>query len=139
MAYAARELLSSSDQDRFPRAKPKPDTGVIVGTLAAVGAAPTYPVLTPMAFNTSTAKWVVWTSGGANGTGKVSGFVYPDAVVTDAANEVMAQLLVDGVVHLDDLEVPSGETLANLKIALRTPTTRSVKLHVEGLDAFIPG
>lgn len=137
MALATRELFSDNDQGAGLRAKARED-GVKVGTFANVALGPTLAKLTPLAFNTSTKKWVAWTTGGANGTGVIGGFAWPDAVVLDATGEVQGQILVNGVVHLDDIAVPSGETLANLKTAIKSPTTRSVRLDIQGLADIQP-
>jgi hypothetical protein len=132
MAYATRELLNTQERDPYPRIKPAPD-GVRVVTLAAVGAAPTYAVGTPMAYNTATNKWVVWTSGGANGTGTISGFIYPDEIETDAADDVMCPLMQQGTIDYADVVLPAGETDANLKTALRSGP-RALGLIITGLS-----
>lgn len=137
MAYADRELFVQDDAvPAKPRIYPR-EGGVVVGTLAAVGAAPTYLKMTPMAFNTATNLWVVWTSGGGNNTGVVGAILYEEITV-DAADTVHAQLMTDGEFHIDDIAVPSGETLANLKTALKNPATRNQLLRVQGLPAVWP-
>lgn len=132
MAYTTRELVSEQTRDPYPRIKPYED-GVSVGTISNVGAAPTYEVGTPMAYNTSTNEWVMWTNGGANGTGVVGAIVYPDKIVVDATNDVLAPLMLKGQIHIDDVLVPSGESAANLLAALKAPATRSPHLDINGM------
>lgn len=130
MAYQNPEHYLSVDRVPFSRCIPE-----IVGekTIAAIGAAPTLTRLMPMAYNTSTNKWVVWTNGGANGTGTILAFIWPDEVPTDAANDTLAVMLLAGELHFDDIPVPSGETSANLKTALRSGP-RTVDFTIRGLD-----
>lgn len=135
MALATRELFQSSDRDPYPRVMADQD-GVKVCMFAAVGAAPEYAALTPVAFNTATAKWVIWASGGANETGIVRGFVYPDAVQTDAADDVHGQVMTHGIVHYDDVVLPAGQLQADLATALKAPATRGVGLKVQGLEGI---
>ncbi|MCZ2418668.1 MAG: head decoration protein [Burkholderiales bacterium] len=132
MAYATRELVSEQERDPYPKIHPAPG-GVQVKTFAPTTPAATYPVGTPLAFNTSTNKWVVWTNGGSNGTGTVKGFVYPDAVTTDGTNDVMAPVLLLGEIPYEDIVLPAGESADNLKTALRSGP-RDIGLHVTGLD-----
>lgn len=130
MAYQDNELFSSASRDSSLRVFPK---SIAPKTLAAAAGGPTLPALTPLAFNTSTNKWVVWTNGGSNGTGTISGFLWPDAVTLDATDDTLAQVLMAGDVHYEDIPVPSGETLANLKTALRSGP-RALGLMIKGLD-----
>lgn len=132
MTFATRELLSTQERDPFPRIKPD-EGGVQPKTLAAVGAAPTYEVGTPLAYNTSTEKWVVWTHGGPNGTGTIKGILYPNEAEIDDTDDVIAQVMLQGEIHWDDVVVPSGETEANLKTALRSGP-RDIGIRVVGLD-----
>lgn len=115
MTYATNNLVSSVTS--IPATTRTIPRSIHPKTLAAVGAAPLYAVLTPMAYNTSTNKWVIWANGGANGTGTIGGFLNEPAQ-TDASNDVIANMVMSGQIHVDDVPVPSGQTLANLKIAL---------------------
>lgn len=128
MAYNPNELFSSASKADtlrvFPRAIQPKTFAAGSGTLAK---------LCPVAFNTSTNQWVVWTNGGANGTGTISGFVWPDAVVLDSDEEVIGNVLMQGRVHYADIPVPTGETADNLKTALRSGP-RGLGLIIEGLD-----
>lgn len=102
---------------------------------ANVGAAPLYPVLTPVAYDTSVDKWKVWANGGANGIGTIRGFVWPDPVQTHATGEVIGNILFAGRVNRDDIPVPAGETQNNLDAALvaGAPSLRENGIIVEGL------
>lgn len=129
MAYASRKLLNQDgpfpQQLRAQATTIQPKTfGTGTGTLER---------LTPVAFNTSTNKWAVWTHGGGNGTGTISGFVWPDAVTLDATGDVIGQVMLAGRVHYDDIALPYGEIADNLKAALRSGP-RALGIFVEGLD-----
>lgn len=89
--------------------------------------------LTPVAFNSSTEFWVVWTNGGANDTGTIRGFVWPDDVQLDAGGEVLGQVLIEGKVHYDDIVLPAGEMQANLDTALITPGADGLSLRDRGI------
>lgn len=96
----------------------------------------TFAELTPVAFNTSSNMWVVWTSGGSDGTGTIKGFVWPDQVVLDGSNEVLGNVLLQGKVHYDDIPVPAGETQNDLDTALRTGGLREAGIIIQGLTQF---
>lgn len=129
MAYNANELYkSASGTNPFPRCEPR----TIQPKTFASGSGTLDP-LTPVAFNTSSNKWVVWANGGANGAGTIKGFVGFDAVVLDSDEEVLGNVILEGKLHLDDIPVPSGQTLSNLKIALRSGP-RDLGLIIQGLD-----
>lgn len=100
--------------------------------IAAISGAPLLARGLPMAFNTSTSKWVVWTSGGANGTGTVSGFL-AEPHQSNATDETLAPMMMRGKIHFDDIPVPSGETSANLKTSLRSGP-RGLGIDIDGLD-----
>ena len=133
MAYTTNELASQGS-DLGPNLRVDAKT-ILPKTLSNVAGGPTLPVLTPMAFNTSTNKWVVWTNGGLNGAGTISGFLWPDQSVLDATNDVVAQMLMEGRVHHDDVPVPSGETQGNLTTALKGVTLRQKGIYIVGIDA----
>lgn len=95
----------------------------------------TLAVLTPIAFNTSTNVWVVWTNGGANGTGTIGGFVWSDDVVLDSDEEVLGNVLLEGKIHYDDIVLPGGELEADLQTALRSGL-RDKGIIVQGLTQF---
>lgn len=131
MTYATRNLVGSATDTAattrtFPtKARPK--------TLVAVGAAPLYAQLTPMAVHATTGKWAVWANAGSNNLNIISGFLL-EATQTDATNEVLAVMILAGKIHFSDIPIPSGETEANLKTALRAVTTREKGFDIEGLD-----
>ena len=135
MAYATNELYSTNDVgDRSYGVEVKT---IQPKTFAASVVSPTYPVLTPVAFNTATNFWTAWVSGGANGTGTILGFVWPDETVMDAADEVLANVLIEGKILYSDIEAAvlsrGVETAANLKTSLRSgPRTQG--LIIQGLD-----
>ncbi|MFG0317082.1 MAG: hypothetical protein ACF8XB_07415, partial [Planctomycetota bacterium JB042] len=81
----------------------------------------------------TTGKWVVWTDGGANGTGTISGFVYPDGVVTDETDDVLGNVMIRGSIHAADVALPTGEDQADLDAALKAATLREKGIDVEGI------
>jgi len=104
-----------------------------------IAGGPTLAKLTPMAFNTSTKKWVVWDQDGTNGASVVRGFIWPDAVVTDATDDVIGQLLLTGKIHFDDLPamatVDGAATAAGWNQAMRDAQTYG--LLVEGIPSGV--
>jgi len=96
----------------------------------------TLAALTPVAFNTSTSQWVIFASGGANGTGTIKGFVWPDPVVLAAGGEVLGQVLMTGRIHLNDIPIVTGYTLAQLKTAIIASAVRNQGIIVEGMTGF---
>ena len=95
--------------------------------------------LTPVAFNTSTLKYVPWDQDGLNGTNIMEGFVWPDEVLLDAADEVLGNILLGGKLHFDDLPVATtvdaAATAAGWNAALRAAKTFG--LYVEGVPADV--
>jgi len=95
--------------------------------------------LTPVAFNTSTLKYVPWDQDGSNGTNVIEGFVWPDAIVLDGSDEVLGNVLLGGKLHFDDLpaatDVDANATAAGWNAALRAAKTFG--LYVEGVPADV--
>jgi len=101
-----------------------------------VAGSPTYLKYSPVAFNTSTGNWVIWASGGANGAGTIKGFLAEDVTVdADDGEEVLANVILKGRIHIGDVTVPAGQTLDNLKIAMRSGL-RELGFIIQGLDDF---
>jgi hypothetical protein len=92
--------------------------------------------LTPVAYNTSTGFFQIFASGGSNGTGTIDGFVWPDQIVLDGSNEVTGQVMLAGRIHLDDIPIVSGYTLAQLKTALLASIVRNKGIIIEGMVGF---
>lgn len=132
MAIEPTNLLSSTSRSAYPRIAPAPD-GVETVEFANVAGAPELAVGTPVAFKTDTRKWVDWENGGGNNEDIIRGFVYQDAIQLHATNEVLGNIMVDGIIHYDDIVLPSGEVQANLDAALKDPEKRSSLLKVQGL------
>jgi len=128
MAYATNELFSSNT----PAAPTRTIARETAPKNLAAGAG-TLAVNTPMAFNTATNFWVPWTNGGANGTGVLKGILFPDAAVLDAGGEVIAHVLIRGIVHADDVKAASAEADADVEAILRTEA-RLLGIEVQGLD-----
>ena len=90
--------------------------------------------LTAMAYNTATNFWVIWATGGANGTGTISGFMGLDGHVAHATDETTAVILLGGQIHLSDIPVVGG-TLAQIKAAIIS-SDLSKKWIVQGMENF---
>jgi len=93
--------------------------------------------LTPVAFNTSTLQWVPWDADGANSTDAIRGFVWPDALTLDASDEVIGNILREGLVHFGDLpaydDVDGAASAAAYNAALRA--AQSWGLYVQEIPA----
>ena len=128
MAYADHEKFSSlAGLGSEERVAP---TAILPKTLAAGSG--TLARLTPVAYNTSTDKWVAWTNGGANGTGTISGFLNEE-VTLDASDELIANVILTGKIHAADVALPSGESQGNLDTALKAASLREKGMIVQGL------
>lgn len=129
MAYEPNQLLKH-DGDINPQ-KRTISTQTEPRTLAP-GSGVVEP-LTPLAFNTSTNKWVVWTHNGSNGTGTIAGFLWSDPVTLHSTLDVLGQVMLRGQVQFQDIVIPYGQIEANLKAALRSGP-RTLGLEIKGLD-----
>lgn len=113
-----------------------------VGTLAGQTDAPLLPKGTPLAWNTSTGMWTVFTQGGTNGTNAIRGFVQDaGGVQTHATNEVQVVVMLEGEIHRDDVNTAAIRAVlggspseANIDTALQSQTLRELGIHVRGLD-----
>lgn len=129
MAVQPRDLRT--DNGAYSKQKRMLATHTIVGTFA--NGSGTLAPLTPVAFNTSTKKWVVWANGGSNDTNAVKGFVWHNPVTLHSTNDVQGIIMLRGRIHMADIVLPAGEDLDNLKNALRA-NARLLGIDVEGLD-----
>lgn len=68
----------------------------------------------------------------SNGADVIRGFLHPDALTLAAAEEVLGQVMLEGTIHYEDIPLPAGETVADLKAALRSGL-RERGIHVQGL------
>jgi len=118
MAFADNELFESPVEVKsFPsviaeKIQPK--------TFAGEAGADLLALLTPLGFNTVTGFWEVWADAGANGIDVIRAFVWADPVQLDAADEVIGNVLMAGTINYDDIVLPSGELVADLKAALQS-------------------
>lgn len=78
------------------------------------------------------------TVGLGDGTGayEIAGFIWPDAVQTDADEQVLGQVLMAGILHFDDIPVVSGYTSNQLKEALRNGGVREKGFTIQGLTGI---
>jgi len=115
MAYAANELVGALTS--VPGSLRVWPEHIHPKTLAAVAGPPTYAKLSPMAFNTVTGFWVIWASGGADGTGTIGGFL-DEATLLSATGETLANMIMAGQIDYRDIPLPTGQTQPNLLAAL---------------------
>lgn len=130
MALETNELFASASRTVDGRIIPR---RVLVKTAAGISGAPVLDEGFPFAYNTSTKKWVPWTNGGANGTGKISAILYVKRTA-HATDDFQIVVMYEGEVHYYAIKLPSGETQPNLKAALQSLSTRSDLIVVKGLE-----
>jgi hypothetical protein len=130
MTLNSNELYASASKDPFPRIQPVHQYPKKFGPVAS---APELAVGTPVAFDTSNKRWVVWSNGGTvAGADTILGFVYPLPVQLHATEEVLGIVMMAGEIHYDDIQLPAGETEADLKTAIRA-NLAARGLYVVGL------
>lgn len=103
-------------------------TGKLAGTAVTITLTDSTTGGTTTITHTTTA------AAGVNGAGGIA-FVWPEAVVTDATNDTLANLLFAGDIHFDDIVVPAGESTSTLKAMLRK-YARALDYNIQGLDQF---
>jgi len=131
MTLRDNELYEDTSRDPFPRISPET---VKVKTFAADASETELKVGTPVAFDTGNDNWVVWSASGTGDVDEIKGFIYPDAVTLDASDESLAQVMLRGTIHFDDIELPDGESATDLREALRTDCLER-GLIIDGLEA----
>ena len=136
MTLNTNELFSSVTRGAFPRAEPAND-GIMPKTFAIDAGATVIPLMAPVAVVTASGEWVFWDDAGAvAGSQIIRGFMWEDpSITTSATEEVLANVFMLGTVHLDDIVLIAGNTLANLKTALQT-TVRERGIIVQGLELY---
>lgn len=138
MASLDPRELATSDVT-FPKVKrmaPDGSPGSVLRKRFAVdGSAREMSAGYPVAFNTSTGLWTPWASAGSNNTNKIRGFIYPDSLTLSDTLEEVGQVLTRGIIHRDDVVLPSGEIQADLDTALKA-NLREIGLTIEGLDGI---
>jgi hypothetical protein len=78
---------------------------------------------------------LVQTQAGVSTNG-IGGFLWPDALTLLAGNETLAQVLMEGEIHYDEIVLPSGSSAAQLKAQLNDGETRKRGLIIQGLPKF---
>lgn len=138
MALDPNELYVETTVDPTPQIRAY-DNGWARVTFASPAADIEYKVATPVARNSSTGHWVVWTNGGANDTGVIRGFVYRDSVNAVNGYETIGVVMIAGEVLATDVVLPAGETQGNLDTALAAikKTTGIDRLDVVGIDGLV--
>lgn len=137
MALDPNELRSEETRTAYPRIHPDMGPGAVATKeFAAIVAETLLPVGLPVAYNTSTNKWVPWDADGSNGTDTMKGIVYPEAIQTDGTNSVLGNVMLKGQAHYDDIWAAVNslglETADDLKTELRSGP-RSIGIAIQGL------
>jgi hypothetical protein len=128
--YSDNELYSSSSKNPFPRIQSQHQYPQTFGPVAS---APELAVGTPVAFDTSNKRYVVWSNGGTvAGADTIVGFVHPLPIQLHATKEVLGIVMSAGEIHYDDIVLPDGESEADLQTAIRA-NLRARGLYVRGL------
>lgn len=129
MAFDPNELMKTGETVSFnkrvraDRLEPKTFAGG-TGTIKA---------MTPVARNASNGLWGLWDSDGANTLDAIQGFLWEDLTLVSGA-ETLAQVMVAGVIHYDEIVLPSeDENDTTLKAGLRA-TMRAKNIYIDGLD-----
>lgn len=135
MAYGPNELTSGPFTSRPIQLRAEAKL-LLPRTFGPVNGGPTLPKLTPVAFNTSTLKWGVWSAAGSNGMATIKGLIWPEDLILDAVNDKLHNVLMEGFAHADDIPTPAGETRSVMLEALRTQT-RAINIYIEGLANYV--
>lgn len=131
MAYDSNELYESGSVWPVVGLRVIP-TSIQPKTLAPGSG--TLSRLTPLGYSVSQDKWVVFDpSDTSDGTDEIKGFLWPDEATLDAADDVLANVLLAGIVHYDDIPIPAGVAENDLKAALREGP-RALGLTIQGLE-----
>ncbi len=140
MVLEKRSLFGESFGTPWPRVR---IDSIRPKTVAAAAGDPVYPPMTPMAYNTSSGYWVPFTQGGSNETNVIRAFVGPAGCQASASGEVLAELILEGEVHRDDINTAAIRALlggspseANVDTALAAgdPSLRELGINVVGLE-----
>lgn len=133
MAIEPTNLISSTSLPSQLRIYADPD-GLDVATFINVAGAPLLEKGTPVAYDTNLGGWVAFEHGGSDDRDVMRGVVWPDTIQLHATNEVQGQIMHHGMVHVDDLQPPTGgSTLAQIKGVIVNPAKRAPGLKVQGL------
>lgn len=81
---------------------------------------------------------VVATTAGSedDGSNTIAGFLWPDDVTLDAGGQVIGNVMMSGLIHIDDIPIVSGYTLTQLQEALRNGGVRQKGFTIQGLVGF---
>lgn len=107
--------------------------GALAGTDVVITANMAGLTGNPHVFATSTAGGAAPSDGGL-----IDGFLWAPAEPhqSSAAGETLVQVFILGLIHRDDIPVPTGESQANLDSALRTSSLREKGIIVQGLSGI---
>lgn len=129
MANQPKELFGSAiPQLPNLRAFPAED-GIAVQQLEQLGADADVAHLTPLFESSGT--WGIW----ADADATVDGFLWApgEAHAGLDSGETNIQVFKAGVIHADDIPLPSGQTLGTLQTALRSQAMRDQGIVIQGL------
>lgn len=139
MTYADNELYSSTDKGDTSK---RVDAEAIQPKTFASGSGDDVdpeiglPVLTPLAVNSSTHKWVPWDANGANDTDTIRGFLWPDKLVLDDTDDMIANVLMRGKIHYDDVLAAVEERAVEVEADLLTELQNSSTLRTLGILVY---
>lgn len=128
MALADNELFSSAPGNQRSRT-----TAHRIAVKEFAAGSGTLEPNAPVAYNTVSGKWAPWTQAGANGEDLLKGLVWPDAIELDAGGEVLGQVLLEGIVHADDVKAATSEADIDVENELKEEA-RLLGIHVQGLQ-----
>lgn len=128
MALNPNELFSSNSANDATRTIAH---RVIVGKFKQGSG--TLSVNAPLAYSTDDDMWVPYdAAGGPAGADSIRGFLFPDELTLDSDEEVLGQILVEGILHIDDILAATSEADASVKADLQA-NARALGLHIQGL------
>lgn len=143
MALETNELYNENTKGDQLRLYPTSPGGTRPKNFAAVTGGAALVQGVPVAFNTSTSLWGVWTQAGTNGTAVISGILMEDGTLNDSGSnntETLLQVMVLGQLHRDDINTAAiralcggSPTEGNLDTVLTAASMREKGLLTEGI------
>jgi len=102
-----------------------------VQSRAFIAGSGTLAPLTAVGMVTATGIYRAYAHAATDGSQIIRGFVYTEAVVLDATDEVLGNIMLEGKAHFDDVVLGGAATVAQFKAALRA--AHGFGLIVEGI------
>lgn len=98
--------------------------------IAAFAGDPVLEIGFPLQESAAAGTYEAWSNVGGK---DISCFIDPSRHQTSSTGETLAVVLLEGDVHRDAVQLPSGETQGNLDAALRNVEVRKRGIHIDGL------